>query len=312
MVGMRVIGVSEFGGPDALAAHTIAEPHPGPNEARLRVKAAAVSPVDTAVRSGAMGTGDGEPPYVPGMDAAGVIDEVGPGSHWEIGDEVMAMAVPLSAHGGAYVEFLVGPDDSMARVPSNVDFDAASTIPMNGLTATQALERAALQSGDTVAVTGAAGTLGNYVVELSKHAGLTVIADAAEKDRELVEELGADHIVPRGDNFAEHVRALVPDGVDAVIDAAGMKEKALPAVRDGGDFVSPHFWKGPEVSSVTFHRVSAFSEYHSADKLDSLRQHVEAGVLTPRVAGTLPAEHAAKAHRNRESGGVRGRFVLTF
>lgn len=309
---MKVVGVIEFGGPGALAVHTVTDPHPGPGEARLRVRAAAVSPVDAAVRSGAMGTGDLEPPYVPGMDAAGVIDEVGPESRWEIGDEVMAIAIPLSAHGGAYVEHLVGPDESMARVPANVDMNAASTIPMNGLTATQSLEMAALEPGQTLAVTGAAGTLGNYVIELAKHAGLTVIADAAEKDRALLEGLGADHVVSRGDDVADRIRVIVPDGVDAIVDAAVMNESVLPAVRDGGAFVSVKVFDAPPTRGVTFHRVSVFGEYHSADKLDSLRGHVEDGVLTARVAETFPAAQAAQAHRRYESRGVRGRLVLNF
>ena len=309
---MKAIGVSEFGGPETLTVHTVSEPHPGPGEARLRVKAVAVSPVDTKVRSGGLGTGEFEPPYVPGMDAAGVIDETGPGSRWEIGDEVMAMALPLSAHGGAYVEYLVGPDESMTRIPTNLDMNAASTVPMNGLTAIQALEMAGLEPGQTLAVTGAAGTLGNYVIELAKHAGLVVIADAAEKDRGLVEDLGADHVVARGDDVADRIRAIVPDGADALIDAARMNEKALPAVRNGGAFVSIGRWAGPPTRDVTFHKVNVFREYRSADKLDLLRRHVQDGVLTPRVAAALPAEQAEQAHRRLEGGGVRGRLVLTF
>ena len=309
---MKAIGVIEFGGPEALAAHNVIEPHPGPGEARLRVTAVAVSPVDIKVRSGGLGTGGLEPPYVPGMDAAGVIDEVGPGSRWEIGDEVMAMALPLSAHGGAYVEYLVGPDESMTRVPVNVDMNAASTVPMNGLTAIQALEMASLEPRQTLVVTGAAGTLGNYVIELAKHAGLSVIADAAEKDRMLVEGLGADHVVARGDNLADRIRAIVPDGADALIDAARLNEKALPAVRNGGAFVSLGSWEGPPTRGVTFHCVSVFDEYRSAGKLDSLRRHVQNGVLTPRVADTFSAEQAGQAHRLLEGRGVRGRLVLTF
>lgn len=312
MVNMRIIGVSEFGGPGALTVHNVAEPHPGPGEARLRVKAAAVSPVDGAVRSGGLGTGDLEPPYVPGMDAAGVVDEVGPGSRWNVGDEVMAMALPLSPHGGAYVEYLVGADESMTKIPKNVDINAASTIPMIGLTAMQSLEMAGLKPGQTLAVTGAAGTLGNYIIQLAKHAGLSVIADAAGKDRALVEGLGADHVVPRGDDVAEHVRAIIPSGVDAVIDAAALSEKALPAVRDEGVFVSLKSWEGPLDRGVAYRGVSVLSEYRSADKLDALRRFVEDDVLTPRVADVLPAEQAADAHRRLEARGVRGRLVLAF
>lgn len=309
---MKVTGVLEFGGPEALAVHDVVEPHPGPGEARLRVKAAAVSPVDISVRAGLLGTGDLERPYVPGMDAAGVIDEVGPGSRWQIGDEVMAMALPLRGHGGAYVEHLVGPDESMARIPANVDMNAASTIPMNGLTATHILELAALEPGQTIAITGAAGTLGNYLIQLAKHAGLTVIADASEPDRALVEGLGADYVVDRGDDVADRFLAIVPGGADAVVDAARMAENALPAVRNGGIFISVGSWAGPPTRDITFLKANVFSEYRSADKLDLLRRHVEDGVLTPRVADTLPAARAAEAHRRFEGRGVRGRIVLTF
>ncbi|WIB36936.1 hypothetical protein [Curtobacterium sp. MCJR17_043] len=147
------------------------------------------------------------------MDAAGVIDEVGPDVEgWSVGDEVMAIALPLTGHGGAYVEYLVAPVGSFTRIPRGTTIEAASTVPMNGLTAIQMLELAGLERGQTLAVTGAAGLLGNYVVQLAKAAGITVIADSSEKDQALVRSLGPDHIVPRGDDFAASVRAVVPEG----------------------------------------------------------------------------------------------------
>jgi NADPH:quinone reductase len=139
-----------------------------------------------------------------------VIDEVGEGSAWQIGDEVMASALALKGHGGAYVEYLVAPDDSIARIPAGTSFEEASTLPMNGLTATQILELMDLQQGQTVAVTGAAGVLGGYLVQLAKRAGLIVIADAAPKDRPLVASLGPDHIVERGDDVADRIRTIAP------------------------------------------------------------------------------------------------------
>ena len=309
---MLVIGVVSFGGPEALAVHEVPDPHPGPGEVRIRVRAAAVSPTDTLLRAGGQELGGRRPPYVPGMDAAGTVDEVGEGSAWRVGDAVMAIALPRGEHGGAYAELLVAPDDSIARIPANTDFAAASTLPMNGLTALQALEVLDLEPGRTLAVTGAAGTLGNYVVELAEHQGLTVVADAADQDLELVESLGADHVVARGDDVAERIREFFPEGVDALVDAAVLNERAAPAVRDGGRFATVRNWDGDPGRGITVHRISAPREHRSGHKLELLRRWVEEGVLTLRVADVLPAAEAAEAHRRLEAGGVRGRLVLRF
>lgn len=317
---MRVVGVTRFGGPEALEVHEVPTPEPGPGEVRIRVRAAAVSPTDTHVRAGTYGPVREAPPYVPGMDAAGVVDRVGPpagggdngASPWAVGDEVMAIALPHGPHGGAYAEYLVGPWRSMARVPRGTDLVAASTLPMNGLTAHQALEKLALSPGEVLAVTGAAGTLGGYTVALAKRAGLSVVADAAERDLASVAELGADHVLPRGEAFVDAVRDLYPDGVDAVVDAAVLDAAVVPAIRDGGGLATVRFWEGPRERGIQTHVVRVRDEYRSHEKLDVLRFRVEDGTLRLRVAGALPAEDAAEAHRRLEAGGVRGRLVLTF
>jgi len=309
---MQVVGVETFGGPEALAVHEVPEPHAGPGTVRIRVQAFAVNPTDTGVREGQRET-DTAPPYVPGMDASGVVDEVGPDvDGWQVGDQVMAMALPLSEYGGAYVEHLVAPVGSFTRIPAGTSIEDAATVPMNGLTALQILARAALSPGDTLAVTGAAGLLGNYVVQLAKQRGITVIADAAPKDEELVRSLGPDHVVPRGDGFAAAVRGIVPDGADALADAAVQREEVVDAVRDGGVFADVRGWEGNGARGIRFERIMVFSEYTSFDLLEELRQAVEAGVLTPRVAEVLPAARAGEAHERLAAGGTRGRFVLTW
>jgi NADPH:quinone reductase-like Zn-dependent oxidoreductase len=246
------------------------------------------------------------------MDAAGIVDEAGEGAPWSVGDELMAMALPLSEHGGAYVERLVGPWESMTRIPQGTDLIAASTLPMNGLTAMQILDLLDLGPGSTLAVTGAAGILGNYLVQLAKHAGITVIADSSERDRPLVAGLGPDLVVERGDDVAERIREAYPDGVDALADLSVQKEQVVPAVADRGRFVSVRGWQGVPERDIEFLRSMVSTEYRSQDKLEALRRHVESGVLTLRVADVLPAEQAADAHRRLEAGGVRGRIVLTF
>ncbi|TCU45723.1 NADP-dependent oxidoreductase [Curtobacterium sp. PhB146] len=310
---MQVVGVEQFGGPEALAVHEVPEPHAGAGSVRMRVQAFAVNPTDTGVRAGQRDSSQASPPYVPGMDAAGVIDEVGPDvTGWEVGDEVMAIALPLSTHGGAYVQELVAPVGSFTRIPRGTSIEAASTVPMNGLTALQILSLAGLSRGDTLAVTGAAGLLGNYVVQLAVAAGLTVIADAAPADEALVRSLGPAHIVPRGDGFAAAVRALVPDGVDALADAAVQRGVVVDAVRDGGVFLDVRGWSGDGSRGIRFEQVAVFSEYRSFDKLEQLRHAVEGGTLVPRVAEVLPASRAGEAHERLEAGGTRGRFVLAW
>jgi len=310
---MQVVGVEQFGGPEALAVHEVPEPHAGSGSVRIRVEAFAVNPTDTGVRAGQRDSSKASPPYVPGMDAAGVIDEVGPDvSGWAVGDEVMAMALPLSTHGGAYVQELVAPVGSFTRVPRGLSLPLASTVPMNGLTALQILSRAALDPGQTLAVTGAAGLLGNYVVQLARAAGITVIADAGPADEALVRSLGPDHIVQRGDGFADAVRAIVPEGVDALADAAVQRSAVVGAVRDGGVFLDVRGWAGDGSRGIRFEQVMVFEEYRSFDKLEQLRHAVESGTLTPRVAEVLPAARAGEAHARLEAGGTRGRFVLTW
>ncbi|MFF3441347.1 NADP-dependent oxidoreductase [Streptosporangium sp. NPDC002721] len=298
------------------------EPHAGPGEVRVRVRAAAVNPGDTLLRSGVHARAfDGVPaPYVLGMDIAGVIDEIGPGTETELspGEAVMAMVIPLGPAAGGYAEHVVLPAGWVVRAPAGVDHAAAATLPMNGLTARLALDQLALAPGSVLAVIGAAGILGGYLVQMGRHAGLTVVADAAPADEALVRLSGATDVVARGSGVAERVRARYPDGVDAVADTALAGPALLAAVRDGGAYArfrgadepGGHEFDGDGRITV---RTTFVPDYAGrTDKLDQIRRLAESGVLTPRVAATLPAAEAADAHRRLEAGGLRGRLVLTF
>lgn len=311
---MRTIGVLEFGGPEQLQVVDVPEPQAGPGEVRIRVHAAAVNPTDTGFRSGAYGArpGDHDAPWIPGADAAGVVDQVGAGTSWQVGDAVIAITVPASPHGGAYADQVVVPAEQVVRLPAGIDMVAGSTLLMNALTARLSLDAMNLQRGQTIAVTGAAGTYGGYVVQLAKLDGLRVIADAKPADEELVRSLGADEIVARGADVAQRIREVVPEGVDAVADGAVQNEAVLPAVRDGGTVVTVRGWSGPADRGITVHPVMVYASAHRTDLLDRLRQQAEDGTITLRVARTFPAARAADAHRLLEAGGVRGRIVLDF
>ena len=305
--------MQQLGGPENFRVLDLPEPHAGPGEVRIRVHGATVNPTDTNLIAGAYpGTADRPGPYVPGADAAGVVDEVGEGAPFTVGDRVMAVVVPTGPHGGAYADQVVVPATQVVPVPEGVDLHTASTLLMNGLTAVMALEALAVPTGGTVAVTGAAGAYGGYVVQLAAAAGLRVVADASEADEELVRSLGATDIVRRGDDVAERIRKVVPDGVDGLADGAVQGALVVPAVRDGGRVTTVRGWAGPADRGVTVHPVLVFTEAYRTDALDTLRRQVESGVITLRVAQVLPAEQAEQAHRLLAAGGVRGRLVLDF
>lgn len=312
---MRGVGLIEFGGPEVLHVVDLPEVHAGPGELRVRVHAATVNPTDTGLRDGSRAQllKDVPPPHVPGMDAAGVVDEIGPDTITDlrIGTAVMAMVIPRGPH-GAYRQSIVLAADAVARAPAGASHVEASTLPMNGLTARLTLDQLALQPGQTLAVTGAAGCYGGYLVQLAKAQGLRVIADASAADERLVRELGADIVVRRGDDIAATIRAVAPDGVDGLADGAVQNELAVGAVRDGGAFASVRGWAGTGERGITFHRTMVRAYDRRADLLDQLRAQTEAGQVTLRVAATYPMEQAAEAHRRLEAGGTRGRCVLLF
>lgn len=277
--------------------------------------AATVNPTDTLFRNGvtsAEALKDRRPPYIPGMDVAGVVDEVGEGARQAVGDQVMAMTMPRSKLGGGYAERVIVPTESATAMPLGASFAEASTLPMNGLTAQLSLDRLALEPGSTLAVTGAAGAYGGYMVQLGKARGLRVVADASPEDEPLVRRLGADVIVARGEGLALRIRQAVPDGVDGLADGAVVGAPVLPAVRDGGVVVSVRPFGADSERGITVHDVMVSAYVREWDKLDELRRLADTGAVTLRVAHTYPPERAADAHRALEAGGVRGRLVITF
>jgi NADPH2:quinone reductase len=313
---VKIVAAQAFGGPDALEVIDAPEPQAGPGEVRIRVHAAAVSPTDTLLRAGLLAArmANLEPPHIPGMDAAGVIDQLGTGvdGRLAVGQPVIALVVPTGPRGGAYAEQIVVPAESVVAKPAGVTYAEAATLLMNALTARVALDALNLSSGDTVAVIGAAGALGGYAVQLAKADGLRVIADAAPGDQQLVRALGADVVVERGVDVAARIRSAVPEGVDGLVDAALLGPVLHAAVTDRGGVAAARDWNGETERGITVHNFKVSESARHTDRLDRLRQQVEDGDLTLRVARVLPASQASEAHRLIEAGGLRGRLVLDF
>lgn len=312
---MRAVGYSKYGGPDVLKIYDLPEVHAGPGEVRIRNHAATVNPADIMFRTGMLAEAQKgmNPPWVLGMEAAGVIDEVGEGVNTgvKVGDAVIALVDPHRGP-GAYREQIAISALSVVLAPSGTAFVEACTLPMNGLTARRSLDLLALSAGQTLAVTGAAGAYGGYVIQLAKAEGLVVIADASEQDEQLVKSLGADIVVRRGDDVATRIREHFPEGVDGLADGAVLNELVIPAVRDGGAFTSVRGFEGEPQREIRFLKTAVFEYYGRFDKLDRLRQQVNDGRLTLRLAATYPMEKVSEAHRRLEAGGTRGRLVIEF
>jgi NADPH:quinone reductase-like Zn-dependent oxidoreductase len=315
---MKAVTFSRFGGPEVLETLERPEPQPGPGEVRIRVAAATVNPTDISFRIGRqhtiaqlaeMGV---RPPFIPGMELAGVVDAAGEGAGWRPGDRVMAIVNPRRPGGGAQAELVVVPAASVARVPEGSTLEAAATLPMNGLTVRLALDRLALKPGQTLGVTGAAGAVGAYAVELGASEGLRVIAVAAPQDEALVKRFGAERLVPRGDGAIRALRDAVHGGVDGLIDAAVLDGAVLPAIRDGGKLATVRGFAGPSERGIAIEPVRVMSYLENHEALDRLGRLVAEGRLTLRVGETFPPERAADAQRKLAAGGTRGRMLIVF
>jgi NADPH:quinone reductase-like Zn-dependent oxidoreductase len=310
---VRAVVITKPGDLDVLEVVDHPARKPGPGEVRIAVKAAAVNPTDISLRQ--RGGGDLPAPWTPGMDAAGVVESVGPDiDRLRVGDDVMAAVSPRRPEGGAQQELLVAPAASVVPIPDGATLVQAATLPMNGLTAQSGLELLGLKPGDTLAVTGGAGLLASYVIPLAKEQGLRVIADAKPEDEELVRSFGADVVVPRGQGFTDAVLEAAPDGVDGLYDTALLRRAAFPAIRDNGQIVVVRGWDGDEVEDrgIRVHPVAVARVLDRTDWLEELRAFASDGRIKLRVAAEFPPEEAAEAERLMDAGGLRGRAVIVF
>ena len=309
---MKAVVIHRFGGPEVLELAELDDPEPGPGQVRIRVQAAAVNPVDVATRAGWLadhGLMRTNGQIGIGWDLAGTIDALGPGAdRFQVGDEVIGMRDLLTTPIGAQADYVALDVDAIAPAPRSVPPAEAATIPLNGLTAAQALDLLGLRDGQSLLVTGAAGALGGFAVQLAALRGLRTIAVASPGDAALVHELGAHEFLARPDNIAAAVRGVVPGGVHGALDAAVVGVSALDAVRDGGSFVAVAAGAAPlPLRGTRVHNVWIRSDRARLGELAAL---VDAGRLTPRVAATHPLDTVATAHERLSAGGLRGRIVL--
>ncbi|MFJ1579257.1 NADP-dependent oxidoreductase [Streptomyces sp. NPDC088147] len=305
---MQAIVFEEFGGPDVLHVKEIAEPHAGPGEIRVAVKAAGVNPMDYKIRHGWMGQVFATPlPAVPGQEIAGVVDEIGAGvTDIAVGDDVLGWSTT-----GAYAQYALA--ETVVRKPASLGWAEAAALPVAGETAARVLDELALREGETLLLHGAAGAVGSVAAQLATARGAIVIGTASPANHEYVRSLGAIPVT-YGDGLVERVRSVAPQGVDAVFDAAGMG--ALPdsiELRGGTtDRIVTIADQAAAELGVPFSAGmsgGAVAGRKHAGLAENARLAAE-GALRLRIAGTYPLAEAAQAQQTSEEGHARGKLVI--
>ena len=310
---MRAAGHMIFGGPEVVEVMELQDPVAREDEVVVKVAASTINPTDLMMRAGQQADlmTHLRPPYVPGVEFAGVVHGVGgPTSTFSIGQRVMGIVNARRPSGGSHAEFVSVPEASIVALEPTIDLEEAATVPMNGLTAKIAIEALGLSPGEVLLVTGGAGAAGGYAIQLANAAGFTVIADAKDSDVDLLRALGAHVIVPRGEKMVAAVRQAFPSGVDGLIDAALLGDRAGALVRDGRTAVSLRRSNPITDARLQTRWINVFEHDKNTTALMWLAEKLRRGQLTPRVAMRLPLSEAREAHRMAARGGLRGRIEL--
>jgi NADPH:quinone reductase-like Zn-dependent oxidoreductase len=306
---MKAIQYSRYGTPDVLELITLDDPVPGPGEVRIRLDAAAFSPIDAKLRSGALQAHFSLTfPKIPGRDGTGVIDRIGPGVEgFSIGDEVLVAADPT--RGGTYAEAIVCASQRAVKKPANLSIAHAAALLQPGVSAWIAMVgTAALSAGMRVLIHGGAGAVGSQMIQLARHLELDVTTTCRAGNIEYVLGLGAHRAIAYDRDDFGTLR-----NVDAVFDVIGgdTHARSYQVLKPGGQLVyltALPFRNEAEQYGVTV--VPAMIS-DTPEALQAVTQLAADGVLIPGVIVTLPLTAAADAHRQFEAGGVsRGRIVL--
>jgi NADPH:quinone reductase-like Zn-dependent oxidoreductase len=305
---MRAVVQRAFGGTEVLEVAEIPKPTPGPGEVGVRVLAAGVNPADWKLRSGVVVFGL-TPPYVPGFEISGVVEELGEGvTRFAVGDEVFGMLMTAT---GGYAEYAVVAAGALAAKPAAVSHAQAAAIPVATLTTWAALvTEARLKPRQRVLIHAAAGAVGQVAVQLAKERGAYVLGTARAVKHEFLRGLGADELIdyPNVD-FAE-----VAKDVDAVFDLVGgdYTHRSLPTLGPGGtylDAVGADQHQG-EIEALGLRYVRIHLE-PAEGALEHVAAAVAEGRMRIRADQTFPLADIAQAHRTSETGRVTGKIILT-
>ncbi|OKH99908.1 NADPH:quinone reductase [Streptomyces sp. CB02923] len=295
---MKTVNFAEFGGPDVLRLIDAEEPHAGPGRIRIAVRAAGVNPVDWRLREGqVLGAHPLELPSGVGLDASGVVDEVGEGVEGiAVGDHVFGEG------SSTYAEFAVL--SAWARMPENLTFEEAAGYPSVVETALRIIREVGVLPGQTLLVSGASGGVGSAVLQIARDRGITVIGTAGAANQDYLRGLGA-LATTYGQGWAERVRQL--GHIDAALDLAGsgVIRELIELTGDPQKVISIADLGAPKLG-VRFSGVAG----SVPDALAQAADLISRGKLHIPVEKSYPLADAAAAHTDSQAGHTRGRRVI--
>jgi NADPH:quinone reductase-like Zn-dependent oxidoreductase len=290
---MRAVVMHETGGPEVLRVEEVDRPEPADGEVLVEVRAASVNPVDWKERRQ---TPPDQLPRILGRDISGTTVD---------GDDIFGIAVS----GGAYAEFATASLGAIATKPAGLSHERAAAIPVAGMTAWQALfDRGGLESGQTVLIAGAAGGVGHFAVQFAKVAGARVIGTGSTRNRDFVQDLGADDYV----DYTEQDVAEAVSDVDLAFDTVGgdVTTSLVPTVREGGMVVTIAGAPPEEEAAARGVRAELLVQSPDPAQLTRIAELVESGDVVVQLTEVLPLAEVRRAHEMNESGHTRGKIVL--
>lgn len=308
---MKAAQIKEFGHADAIEINEIQKPIMKPSMVLIEVKASSLNPIDTAVREGyTQSWAPVELPVTLGGDVAGVIKEIGEGVEgFSVGDKVYGQANALSGASGALAQFALTSAEQIAKMPTNLSFEEAASLPLVGVSALQGLrDTINLQSGQNILIQGGAGGIGTVAVQLAKHLGAHVTVSTGAKAVGYVKDLGADEVIDY------KTQDVDKDGqFDAVFDMVGGEafEKSFKVVKKGGKAVSMAAQSDEQKSTELSISIIGQNTQVNTAALDDLTKLIEQGVVTPHVDKTYSLGETSKAFEARENESVVGKIVVS-
>ena len=304
---MRAVQIERYGNEEVVKLADVEKPKPGENQLLLKVKAAAVNPVDWKIRDGLGKMFGMKLPLILGCEVAGTVETVGNAvKDFAVGDDVYGY---LSAYSGGYAEYVAAPASEFVRKSKQIDFDTAASVPVGALTAWQGIfDHGKLASGQRILITGASGAVGSMAVQLAKVKGAHVIGTGSGRNEEFVRKLGADEFIDyKKTKFEKEVSS-----VDVVFDTVGgeTQERAFQTLKGGGVLVSTVNAPSEEKAKEFGVKVSMVTVTPKPDQLAEINQLVDSGKLRVRVATVLPVAEVKKAHQLSASGHADGKIIL--
>jgi len=301
---MQVIKVNDYGGADQLRLESAARPIPQAEQVLVHMVAAGVHPADWKYRGGLYKAWMPLTfPWTPGLDGAGIVEEVGPGvTIFQPGQAVYGRI------SGSYAEYAIAPAADLIQKPANLSFDQAAAVPVGAMTAWgMVVDAAAIQPGQRVLVQGAAGGVGLFAVQLARWKGAHVIGTASAKNADFVRSLGAEQVI---DYQAGPFEKAVHD-VDVVLETVGgdITERSLHVLRPDGILVTVAGMPPEEQAKALGVRVARGGR-PGPDVLRQISQLVESEKIRPVIGTVFPLADAGKAQALGETGHGRGRIIL--